>query len=450
MPGRILIVESETNTRISLKSLLAAEYFDVVCHHDAKAISSSILKFKPDIILIGTLQNSIEGYDLCRQLKLNAHSAHLPIVICASSPQSVDWTKALTNLVDDIRIYPQEKRNLVSRLRHLYRQKVELDTLKTHAHSLQQFGFNDITVETPTTRLKKPKIAFVQSGNIVPELTFKETFCDVNFVPNIDLDHAIDASTDLIILPESALQHRQLAHLDARSATRNIPKMCLIDKPRPNKVNRLYELGANECLPSDCVVDHIQTRAQSLITFENYKKGLRKLLNERVKESCIDPLTGIYNRRHAQRYLTNCFNVGSQENRNLVIMMLDIDKFKSINDTLGHIGGDEILKDLTQRMSKNLRRVDLLARVGGEEFMIVIPDASLDWAHSIAERLRLTIEETPFNLQNGKISQKVTVSIGIAIKTPSHETATDLINSADQALYQAKTKGRNQVRVFAA
>jgi len=162
--------------------------------------------------------------------------------------------------------------------------------------------------------------------------------------------------------------------------------------------------------------------------------------------SKIDALTGIYNRRHFNQILELEWKRGSRENRLLTLIMLDIDHFKHINDTYGHLAGDDYLKGVAAILKGSFKRcTDVIARYGGEEFAILLPATPLADAAVLAEHLRKEVASNA--VKSGKITLEATVSLGIAGCIPDHRTPPEqLISLADKALYVAKTGGRNQVR----
>lgn len=157
-----------------------------------------------------------------------------------------------------------------------------------------------------------------------------------------------------------------------------------------------------------------------------------------------DSLTGLYNRRYFDRALKSEIERSSREHRPFGLAIIDIDHFKRVNDTWGHDSGDEVLKAIAMMMNKNIRQSDILVRIGGEEFAVIMPNIRHQVAKDVMDRLRLDIENAIIPI--GDIEIRSTVSIGIAVHEPSHFLSSDeLYKQADQALYQAKETGRNKV-----
>jgi two-component system cell cycle response regulator len=163
-----------------------------------------------------------------------------------------------------------------------------------------------------------------------------------------------------------------------------------------------------------------------------------------------DQLTGLHNRRYMTRHLDNLVSTACRASKPLAFLILDIDYFKSVNDGHGHDIGDEVLKEFANRISANVRGIDLACRYGGEEFVVVMPDTDMSLAFSIAERLRKSIETTPIVISRAPGKLNITISIGIAATQGQNDTAEALLHRADQALYSAKRNGRNRVVTAAA
>ncbi len=171
----------------------------------------------------------------------------------------------------------------------------------------------------------------------------------------------------------------------------------------------------------------------------------RKALEERFEQQAhLDYLTGLYNRRHFMEQGETELSRAQRHGRALSIFMLDIDHFKQFNDTYGHKAGDQVLQKLAEVMRGTLRTVDILGRVGGEEFAVLLPETELAEAVEVAERLRLAVEQTAVVFEAG-LPQHFTVSIGVTTQRKMETNLDILLSEADRALYRAKEAGRNRV-----
>src|SRR5688572_23144488 len=172
------------------------------------------------------------------------------------------------------------------------------------------------------------------------------------------------------------------------------------------------------------------------------RTALREKAGEYEQLSVTDPLTGLLNRRYLEERISEEITRSKRHRFSLSMMMLDVDDFKSYNDTFGHPAGDSALQAVAEVLKESLRGADVAARYGGEEFAILLPQTSSEEAAQIGERIRKQVERTEFP------GRSVTVSVGIASCSNNVDTARDLISAADVALYAAKNHGRNNVQIF--
>jgi diguanylate cyclase (GGDEF)-like protein len=157
----------------------------------------------------------------------------------------------------------------------------------------------------------------------------------------------------------------------------------------------------------------------------------------------VDPLTQAYNKRYFHEVLEREQNRSTRYKRDLSLLMFDVDRFKELNDTYGHVAGDEVLKQLSYAIKAKLRAQDVFARVGGEEFAVLLPEIGLVGARVTAEKVRTLCELTPITHEQQTIT--TTVSVGVATLGEGCSTATELLKVADERLYEAKRAGRNRV-----
>ncbi len=188
--------------------------------------------------------------------------------------------------------------------------------------------------------------------------------------------------------------------------------------------------------------DHL-TIGESILKFIGEGSVEARYHEEVYQVATHDALTGLCNRRHFIEIVDKEISRSLRHERSLAMCIVDVDLFKPINDTHGHIAGDGVLKQIGEIMRHHVRGDDIAARIGGEEFAVLLPEAGIEAAGSFAERLRLAVAESCFTL--GGQPHRLTVSIGVAILGPGREERSSLMAAADSALYRAKESGRNQV-----
>jgi two-component system cell cycle response regulator len=208
-------------------------------------------------------------------------------------------------------------------------------------------------------------------------------------------------------------------------------------------------MGVNDYLVRPIDKNEMLARVKTQIKRKRYSDQLRSRLEENVEMAITDSLTGLYNRRYMEGHLKTLVDEAVQRGKPLSLLVADIDFFKSVNDTHGHDAGDEVLKDFSERLRQNIRGIDLACRLGGEEFVVMMPDTDLTKAYVVAERLRQCIAERPFQL-TGDTRIQITASVGVASLEGVDDTPDALLKRSDQALYCAKRDGRNRVVTDAA
>ena len=178
----------------------------------------------------------------------------------------------------------------------------------------------------------------------------------------------------------------------------------------------------------------------------SYFKRMRDYNMQLVDLASHDPLTKVLNGGAYYRQCDQLIHASQRSNQSFAVLFIDLDHFKSINDTYGHAVGDDVLRTVAQTLKEHVRRSDVLGRIGGEEFSVFLPNTALKGAQQLAEVLRLAVEN--IHLQANGTSLKITASIGVAAKTFAQETMQVIQQHADQAMYQAKRGGRNRVSTF--
>jgi two-component system cell cycle response regulator len=237
---------------------------------------------------------------------------------------------------------------------------------------------------------------------------------------------------------------RLCSHLRSLAEIRNTPILVLVSDGENRKLAQALDMGVNDYLMRPIDRNELTARVKTQLRRKHYADKLRHNVQLSLEMAITDQLTGLNNRRYMARHLETLLKNASPT-KPISFFIMDIDYFKSVNDTHGHDVGDEVLREFAARISSNVRGIDLACRYGGEEFVVVMPDTDKEFAHAVAERLRHTMELMPIPISRapGKIS--ITVSIGIASSTGADDDSDKLLHRADQALYRAKREGRNRV-----
>jgi two-component system, cell cycle response regulator len=275
-----------------------------------------------------------------------------------------------------------------------------------------------------------------------------EHHVDVETDPSQALFHAAEGNYDLLIVSLSLDNFdglRLCSQARSLERTRQVPILAISDADNNARLLRGLEIGVNDYLLRPVDRNELLARARTQIKKRRYTDHLRDNVQNSIEMAITDALTGLHNRRYMESHLATLAEQASARGKPLALMILDIDFFKSINDTYGHDAGDDVLREFAVRIRKSIRGIDLACRYGGEEFVIVMPETDMAVATMVAERLRRRIATEPFPIQHGARAVTVTISIGIAALASSTDTAAQILKRADQALYRAKRDGRNRV-----
>jgi two-component system cell cycle response regulator len=367
--------------------------------------------------------------------------------------QVSDRIQGLEAGADDFLTKPVNDLALFARVRSLVRLKTMVDELRLRQATGESMGLGEAATRSFNEPPGRGRILVVedreQSVARVRENLASEH--DVDFVSQTTeaVVRAKGGDYDLVIVSLALDKQdglRFCATLRSLEATRQTPILAVIDEGDTKRMVRALDIGVNDYLMRPIERHELSARVRTQLRRRRYAERLKQSLQLSLELAITDQLTGLFNRRYMSRHLSTLLSEGAKP---VSFLMLDVDFFKQINDTYGHDVGDEVLKEFANRISANVRGIDLACRFGGEEFVVVMPDTDLSFAYLVAERLRQSVADAPFVL-NGEARQlPVTISIGVAA-SQNGDTPEVLLKRADQALYRAKREGRNRVAADAA
>ncbi len=451
MTARVLIVDDiPTNVRL-LEARLSAEYFDVATATSGPQALDICDSSDVDIILLDVMMPGMDGFEVCRRLKANPKTHHIPVLMITALDQPSDRVKGLEVGADDFLTKPVDDVQLMARVKSLVRLKALTDELRARALTGQQIAIEDAIRAMDDISTDGGAILIVDTDLRHAERI--KGYLGAKYKVDI-LTQPADAVFQVTgVHYELALVSMALADFDPLRVcsqirtlehTRTLPIILMADDADRPRVVRALDLGVNDFISRPVERNELAARVKTQIRRQRYAAELRESVNNTMALAVTDDLTGLYNRRYFDRHLTMMLGKAQSQDRDMAVMMLDIDHFKSVNDAHGHDVGDTVLREFALRVKRNVRGVDLACRFGGEEFVVLMPDTDYRQAESVAERVRAAVAERNFDIGGGK-DISVTVSLGVTLNERLTDTPESVLKRADVALYRAKREGRNRV-----
>ncbi len=469
MAAHVLIVDSISANRILLKVKLAGAFSHVEQAASAGEALDLLHAEAPDLLVLGGDLVDMSALELCKLVKENPAFSQLPVLIANTEGNRTDRIEALRAGADDAFDTSVSTDALLARIRSIIRARSSYEELRLREQAEHIPGLCETM-----TGFDGPAQVLVASWNAGEGLMWNAQL--QGFVPyglrhqpisQIMQDMSQFAAPDAIVIslrtatPDESL--RLLAEVRARAATRQAAVLVVLDAEDDNARVNALDLGANDVLIDGFDPEEAALRLDAMIDRKRKTDRMRKRVEDGLTAAVTDPLTGLFNRRYAMPHLTKLAQRAQNHHGDLAVMLADLDHFKDVNDRYGHSAGDVVLAEIARRMRRCLSQADLIARMGGEEFMIVVPADNAAAAEEVAQRLCDAVRKEPVYLRGRDIQIPVTVSIGVAmasdliqanstcqskkhLRLAAHDgIASALLDRADQALYGAKAEGRDKV-----
>ncbi len=452
MTARVLVVDDVPANVKLLEARLTAEYFDVSTAYSGVEALTLCERAECDIVLLDVMMPDMDGFEACRRLKSNPATHHIPVVMVTALDQPADRVRGLEAGADDFLTKPVTDVALVSRVRSLARLKMVVDELRMRALTSREIGIQSPEREAVADIGRDGHILIVDDRatsyeRIVATLATEHSV-DIESDPTEALFHAAEGNYDLLIVSLGLKDFdglRLCSQIRSLERTRNTPILAVAEADNDARLVRGLEIGVNDYLIRPIDRNEMLARVRTQIKKKRYAERLRDNAQKSIEMAITDALTGLHNRRYMETHLAALVDQAAARGKPIAVLILDIDFFKSINDSYGHDAGDDVLREFALRIRKAIRNIDLACRYGGEEFVIVMPETDMAVATMVAERIRRRIASEPFAIQQGVRKLEVTISIGIAAIGASGDTAAAILKRADCALYRAKRDGRNRV-----
>lgn len=461
MHGKILVIDPIATNRIVLRVKLAASHYEMM---QAASISEAMRTIKadvPDMILCADTLSDGGPLQLTEQLRKTGLMGKVPIVVISAAGTEKDRHALFSAGVEDVLEKPVDDRLLLARTRSVMRACASASEWKLRDGTSRALGFAEPNAafgakETVCVITEDPASIELLRKTVAASTKACVSTCTPATAVDVDKNgKAPDAFVMMVKPGETTDMLDLLATIRSHGATRHSAILVVQSEPDPQLGAQMLDMGANDLMRIESDPAELGLRLDALMARKRMSDALRDTLRSGVEAAVIDPLTGLHNRRYAMPHLARIADRAEQTRKPFAVMVADMDHFKRINDTMGHAAGDAVLVETARRLRENLRAVDLVARIGGEEFLIVMPSTGLVDAKKAAQRLCKMIRNTPFEVPGQSMPITATISIGMTVCDPGKNTklvvplsAETLLGRADKALYGAKAEGRNRVTLL--
>lgn len=406
----VLIVDDLIQNIQVLATTLEAKGYSITYALSGKEALERLKAIQPDLILLDLLMPEMSGLEVCEEIRRNSDYSHIPILFLTASHEEEHLLEAFEKGAADYVTKPFRTAELLARVQTHIQLKYQTKKLQESEKKL-----NTIVTYIKDGILIVDHDGVVQFVNPAAVQMFDKSFDDLLY-HELGIPVVVGKAAELdIIRPNGVLGRAEITVGDAEWLDKKVFIVSLRDVSERNQIERKLRIALNK----------------------------QKVLSQKLKKLAnTDALTGISNRRHILSILQKEFQRNQRYDQTFSLLMVDIDHFKLVNDTYGHPVGDQVLQEIAIFLGNSLRSVDTLGRLGGEEFLVVLPATTLDGALELGERLCSKVRNLNIETDAGFV--QVTLSIGVTVYNSEDSYDEVMLKRVDDALYKAKELGRDR------
>lgn len=456
MSARVLVVDDVPHNVKLLEVRLTREYYDVITAENGFDALELARSRDPDIILLDVMMPGMDGFEVCRRIKESPDTSHIRVIMVTSLSDRTDRLRGLEAGADDFLTKPVNDIILFARIESLVRLKRAMDEWRLREASRESLAAIGAVGDAAGANGSGADILLVEdsaalAANIEAALATDNHRVEIYARCDDALARLKERDFDLIIIAlmlDGQDGLRLCSQVRSTESTRHTAILTIVDEGDIERLTKGLDLGVNDCIFTPVDRHELLARARTLVHGKRYQDRLRASYERSIEMALTDGLTGLYNRRYFETHLRTLLDRSRAAGRPLSLIMLDVDNFKTINDSHGHGAGDDVLRETARRLNANVRTFDTVARIGGDEFVILMPGSGRAEALAAAERVHAGLIGTPVPLANGA-PISITASVGVAEADVSRDDVAASLERADEALYEAKRRGRNCVVTLA-
>ncbi|MGB6338461.1 MAG: response regulator [Candidatus Aminicenantaceae bacterium] len=454
---KILIIDDDLTNQKLLERMLPTDQFDVLFANDGQKGMDMVYEEIPDVILLDVMMPKKDGFAVARELKADLSVRNIPIILVTALDGSENRISGLEAGAEEFLTKPVKKVELIARIRSMLQLKEYREQLDIRKQTETLFA--QAAGEEMSNRLdldKAPHVLLVEDNeidrNIILKVLENESLRLETVKNGQEAISSIQSGEVDLILLDILLPDingfeicKRLKTMDTAKDIPVIVITCLDDID--SKITGV-KLGADDFLIKPINTRELKARIKVLLEKKDQLDRLRTHYENALSSASIDSLTGLYNHGYFKKFLSLEVKRSLRQQYPVSLLMIDIDEFKLFNDTLGHIKGDDILHNLGNLIRSVIREVDLIARYGGDEFVVILPYSDRNGAVTVSNRIQNAISSNEVFKEFSKDLNELTVSIGVAEFPLDCVDDEDMIRKADYMLYLAKQRGKNQICYF--